>query len=125
MGNFKNLLEVSTYFSDKVKAHEYLVKLRWQGAVKCAHCEHDKVYELKGANKRYKCAKCRGQFSATKGTIFENSAIPLQKWFAAIYLITSHKKGISSHKLARDLSLTQKSAWFVLHRVCTFRECYH
>ena len=117
MDTFKNLIEVSTYFSDKVRAHEYLVKLRWQGAVKCAHCNHDKVYELKGATKRYKCALCREQFSATKGTIFENSAIPLQKWFVAIYLITAPKKGISSHQLARDLSITQKSAWFVLHRV--------
>lgn len=118
MLDFKNLIEVSEYFSEPKRANEYLIKLRWSGAITCAHCKHDKVYTLKGENNnRFKCASCRKLFSATKGTIFENSPISLQKWFTAIYLISSHKKGISSYQLARDLSLTQKSAWFVLHRV--------
>jgi transposase-like protein len=114
---FNNLIEVTTTFADQQKATDYLIKMRWNGNVTCPSCNHDRVYELKGENKRFKCAKCRTQFSATKGTIFENSAIPLQKWFVGIYLITSHKKGISSHQLAKDLSITQKSAWFLLHRV--------
>jgi len=114
---FKNLIEVSNYFADSKKATEYLVRLRWSGNVVCIHCTHDKVYELKGANPRFKCAKCRKQFSAIKGTIFENSPISLQKWFTAVYLITSHKKGISSHQLAKDLSISQKSGWFVLQRI--------
>ena len=117
MTQFKNLIEVTTFFADQAKATEYLISMRWPNGIKCAHCEHDKVYELKQKVKIFKCAKCRKQFSATKGTIFENSAISLQKWFMAMYLIASHKKGISSCQLARDLSLTQKSAWFVLHRV--------
>lgn len=114
---FKNLLEASAYFADSQRATDYLIKMRWSGTVTCVHCSHEKVYELKGVNKRFKCAKCRGQFSATKGTIFENSAIPLQKWFVAVYLHTSHKKGISSHQLAKDISVTQKSAWFMLSRI--------
>src|SRR5215210_5414562 len=76
-----------------------------------------KIYELKGANKPFKFASCRKQFSAIKGTIFENSPIPLQKWFVAVYILTSHKKGISSCQLARDLGVTQKTAWFMGQRI--------
>jgi hypothetical protein len=65
----------------------------------------------------WKCSKCRKQFSETKGTIFENSAIPLQKWFVGIWLFTSHKKGISSIQLGKDIGVTQKSAWFMLQRI--------
>lgn len=114
---FKNLVQLTEYFSDKDRCIEYLTALRWEGNVTCTFCQHDKVYELKGKNKRYKCAKCRKQFSAIKGTIFENSPIPLQKWFAAVYLITAHKKGISSVQLGVDLGVTQKTAWFMAHRI--------
>jgi transposase-like protein len=117
-----NLIQVTQYFADRQNCIDYLIKTRWNGNVTCAHCGHDKVYELKGANKRFKCAGCRKQFSATKGTIFENSPVALQKWFVAIYLISTHKKGISSHQLARDLAVTQKTAWFMLHRI---RMCYN
>lgn len=117
MKNFKNLIEVITYFADKQVATEYLISVRWKGAITCPHCNSTKTNKLQGKTTSFKCYDCRKLFSATKGTIFENSAIPLQKWFAAIYLITSHKKGISSHQLARDLSVTQKSAWFMLQRV--------
>ena len=114
---FKNLIEATQFFSDKQTCIDYLAQLRWAGNTCCAHCGNGKVYELKGANKRYKCAECRKQFSVTKGLIFENSPIPLQKWFVAIYLITSHKKGISSMQLSRDISVTQKTAWFMLQRI--------
>ena len=117
MAQFNNLIQVITHFADEVVATEHLIQMRWNGNITCVHCNHDKIYTLKGATKRFKCAGCRKQFSATKGTIFENSAIPLQKWFAAVYILTSHKKGISSHQLAKDISITQKSAWFVLQRV--------
>ncbi len=114
---FKNILEVATVFADKAKATDYLIQLRWNGKITCPACKSEKVSMLKGANKRFKCYGCRSQFSATKGTIFENSPIPLQKWFMAIYLITSHKKGISSLQLSRDISVTQKTAWFMLQRI--------
>lgn len=114
--DFSNLIEVTLYFSDLTRCKEFLAKMRWNGKPVCRHCKHeDKIYTLK--NGHYKCSKCRKPFSVTKGTIFENSPIPLQKWFVAIYLITSHKKGISSCQLARDINITQKSAWFVLQRI--------
>lgn len=113
--SFTNLIEVMMHFSDENTCKEYLEQMRWGGNIICPHCENDeKIYSMK---KNYKCAKCRKQFSVTKGSIFENSAIPLQKWFAGIWLITSHKKGISSLQLHRDLGITQKSAWFMLQRI--------
>jgi transposase-like protein len=114
---FKNLLEITQYFADKQTCVDYLISMRWDGCVSCPHCASERIYELKGANKRFKCGSCRKQFSATKGTIFENSPIPLQKWFVAIYLMTSHKKGISSLQLSKDLGVTQKTAWFMLQRI--------
>ena len=65
----------------------------------------------------HKCGDCRQRFSIKVGTIFEDTKIPLRKWFAAIWLITSHKKGIASAQLARDIKVTQKTAWFMLHRL--------
>jgi transposase-like protein len=112
---FTNLIEVMMHFSDDATCKEYLVQMRWANGIVCPHCGNDdKIYTMKS---NYKCAKCRKQFSVTKGSIFENSAIPLQKWFAAVWLITSHKKGISSLQLHRDLGITQKSAWFLLQRI--------
>jgi transposase-like protein len=116
---FKNLLEVTKYFEDKQRATDYLVRMRWEGSPRCIYCGCEKVYQLKLKNAawRYKCSKCKQQFSAIKGTIFENSAVPLQKWFAAIYLLLSHKKGISSTQLAKDITVTQSTAWFMLQRI--------
>jgi transposase-like protein len=114
---FKNLIEATQYFSDRKTCIDYLTTLRWNGVITCPFCNNDKIYELKGANKRFKCSSCRKQFSSIKGTIFENSSISLQKWFVAVYILTSHKKGISSCQLARDLGVTQKTAWFMGQRI--------
>ncbi len=82
----------------------------------CPHCGNMKTYQF--ANKKlYKCAACRKQFTATVGTIFEGSHVPLYKWFWAIFLNTSLKKGISSIQLAKYLEITQKTAWFMLQRI--------
>ena len=86
-----------------------------------SYCDSEKVNALNGATKRFKCYGCKKQFSVKVGTIFHDSKISLRKWFVAFYLITAHKKGISSHQLSRDLKITQKSAWFILQRV---RETY-
>lgn len=91
--------------------------MRWNGQAQCPYCEHTRAYELKGKTRRWKCASCRQQFSVRVGTIFEDSKIRLRKWFFANYLVTAHKKGVSSHQLGRDLKLTQKTAWFVLQRM--------
>lgn len=115
---FTNLLDLLVYFKDEQVCREYLEVIRWNGKITCAYkdCGHDKVFKFSNG-KTYKCAKCRKQFSVRVGTIFEDSKISLQKWYAAIYLITAHKKGISSLQLHRDLGVTQKTAWFLLHRV--------
>ncbi len=121
--DFDSLFDLLDYFNTEEKCVDYLATLRWNGKPECPYCGHDKVYELnvKGRGKRYKCAKCRKQASVRVGTIFEESKIPLRKWFVAVYLITAHKKGISSHQLGRDLKVTQKTAWFLLQRI---RETY-
>ena len=87
----------------------------WAGGVVCPYCGHDKAYELSRKN-IYRGAQCTN-FSVTVGTIFEDTKLPLRIWFGAIWLITKHPKGIASTTLARDLGITQKSAWFVLHRL--------
>lgn len=115
--DFDSFIELVNYFDSEGKCVQYLAELRWNGKPQCPYCEHDKVYELKGKYPRWKCAACREQFSVRVGTIFEDSHLPLRKWFFAMYLATAHKKGISSHQLARDIKVTQKTAWFVLHRI--------
>lgn len=117
---FTNLISLFEYFKDEQICRDYLEKIRWDGNLKCAFSDCDSERICKFTNgKVYKCSKCKRQFSVRVGTIFEDSKIPLKKWFAAIYLITSHKKGISSLQLHRDLGVTQKTAWYLLHRVRT------
>lgn len=114
---FTNLFSLLTYFNTERKCQDHLAQMRWNGKPVCPHCGHsEKIYKFEKTN-LYKCSDCRKQFSVRVGTIFQDSKIPLQKWFAAIYLITSHKKGISSHQLGRDIGVTQKSAWFINHRL--------
>ncbi|SDP90526.1 Transposase [Mucilaginibacter sp. OK268] len=113
---FNSLLQLIDFFKDESICKEYLAQQRWGNTVTCPHCKHNKVYVT---NRGYKCADkaCYKKFSVTTGTIYENTKISLRTWFAAMYLLTAHKKGISSHQLARDLNITQRTAWFVLHRI--------
>jgi transposase-like protein len=115
--NFTSVIQILDYYNDESKCIKLLEQQRWNGKPCCPHCGYDeKIYRT---NRGYRCAskECGKKFSVTVGTIYENSKIKLRYWFAAIYLISAHKKGVSSHQLARDLGITQKSAWFVLHRV--------
>jgi transposase-like protein len=116
MQKFNSLIQLLDHFKDENTCQEYLAKQRWGDTVTCPHCKHNKVYVT---NRGYKCASptCYKKFSVTTGTIYENTKIPLRTWFAAMYLLTAHKKGISSHQLGRDLNITQRTAWFVLHRI--------
>jgi transposase-like protein len=98
--------------------------MRWPKGPHCPKCGVDRPYSItrKSRTKNkvqslYKCRDCKRQFSATVGTIFEDSKIPLHKWFAGIFLMCSSKKGISAHQLHRMLGITYKSAWFMCHRV--------
>lgn len=102
----------------------YLEKMRWPNGVACPTCGTLEPYRITRKSKTknvvqtlFKCRGCKQQFTATVGTIFEDSKIPLSKWFAAIYLMCASKKGMSAHQLHRQLDITYKSAWFMCHRV--------
>lgn len=114
--NFKNLPQLLDYFKNEEVGVKYAERLRWNGKPICPHCGAEKPY---ATTRGWKCsnAACYKKFTVRVGTIFENSKIPFRTWFAAIYLCTSSKKGISSVLLAEQLGITQKTAWFVLHRV--------
>jgi len=117
MKQFKSLPELLNHFKDEQVCRDYLVQQRWGGKPICVHCGNmDNNYVIEGG-KRFKCSACKKKFSVTVGTVFQDIHIPLNIAFAVIYLATAHKKGISSCQLARDLGITQKSAWFVLHRI--------
>jgi transposase-like protein len=115
---FNSLLQVLDYFKDEETCKNYLAEKRWgvDRQPVCPHCGHTHVYTT---TRGYKCAnkECYKKFTVISGTISENTKIGLRTWFAAMYLCTAHKKGISSLQLGRDLHLTQKTAWFVLHRI--------
>lgn len=113
---FKSLYELFEAIPDEQAAINFLKAILWQRGKFCPYCGHDKLYPFSDG-KTWKCAQCRDRFSIRVGTIFEDSKIPLRKWLAAIWFITSHKKGIASTTLARDLHVTQKTAWFMLHRL--------
>jgi hypothetical protein len=116
---FKTLPELFQYFNYEEKARDFLEKMRWpDGRIICPICGVRGAY--RNADMRnYTCrdTKCQARFTVTVGTMMENTKLPLAKWFAAIWLITAHKKGISSCQLARDLGIGQKAAWFLNHRI--------
>lgn len=120
--DFDSLFQLLDYFTTEEICEQHLAVIRWNGTPTCPYCESERVNSLKGTTNRYKCYGCRKQFGVKVGTIFHDSKISLRKWFVAIYLVTAHKKGISSCQLARDLKISQKSAWFVLQRI---RETYN
>src|SRR5665213_3460466 len=108
-------------FADKTKAREHLEATRWPHGPVCPHCGVvNEATELKGKAHRdgvYQCNACREQFTATVGTVFERSKVPLNKWMLASYLMASSKKGVSAHQLHRTLGVTYKTAWFMAHRL--------
>lgn len=113
---FKSLIQVLDFFKEETTCVAYLAHSRWADEPACPHCGNVGAYIT---NRGYKCKakECAKKFTVTTGTIFENTKISLRTWFAAMYLCTAHKKGISSLQLSRDLNITQKTAWFVLHRI--------
>lgn len=112
-----SLMALLEAFPDEESCIRHLEGLRWPNGVVCPLCgESRKIYHVT-RNNTYKCADCRNQFSVRKGTIFEESRLPLRKWFAASWLVTSNRKGIASTQLAREIGVTQKTAWFMLGRL--------
>lgn len=115
---FNSLHSLSKYFNTELKCIKHLEKMVWTHEPACVHCGSTKVYRLKGGiNLRCGEKGCLKIFNVKHNTIFMDTKIPLTKWFQALYLATSHKKGISSIQLSKDLEITQKSAWFMLGRI--------
>src|SRR5215204_3243863 len=112
----QTLLEAVRYFSDPEICLEYVTRLRWPNGVACPHCGCMDLSFL-STRRIWKCKGCKKQFSVKVGTIFEDSPLGLDKWLIGIWLIANAKNGISSYEIARSLGVTQKSAWFMLHRI--------
>lgn len=112
---FSSIFDLLKAFPNEESCINHLEEIRWGGNVVSPFDESSTVYKLK--NNKYKCRTTNKYFNAKTGTIFENTKIPLQQWFLAIYIFTSHKKGISSYQLSKDLDITQKTAWFMLQRI--------
>lgn len=116
MNKFNSLIQLFDYFKDEETCEKYLGTKRWGNTPCCPHCGGTKAYVT---NRGFKCADkdCYKKFTVKTKTIYENTKIGLRTWFGALYLITAHKKGISSLQLARHLNVSQKTAWFMLHRI--------
>lgn len=117
--DFKSILDLIKVFPNEQTCIDHLETLRWNGNVVSPFDASSKVYKCAG--NKYRCKNSGKYFNVKTDTLFDNTKIELQKWFLAIWIVTSHKKGISSLQLGRDLDITQKSAWFMLQRI---RNCF-
>src|SRR5437773_316261 len=130
--NFDHIPETLTgairYFGDAEKCHDFMVAMRWPKAIRCLHCNSKNVGNLvivteskgktlKTPRRVWNCKSCRKQFTVKAGTIFEDSPLGLDKWLPATWLIVNAKNGVSSCELSRSLGVTQKTGWFMLHRI--------
>ncbi len=118
----KTLLGAAAYFSDPDICFNFLVNLRWKEGVTCPHCAANgvtckDVTFHEGKRKLWQCMGCKKQFSVKVGTIFEGSPLGLDKWFMTYRLLANAKDGVSSCEVARAIGVTQKTAWFMLHRI--------
>jgi len=118
LAKFESLYSLFDAFPDEQSCIDHLRAIRWRDGEFCPHCGGNRIYHFSD-RKTFKCGDpdCRQRFSIKVGTIFADTKLPLRKWFAAIWMITNHPKRIASTTLAKDLKITQKSAWFVLHRL--------
>ena len=113
----KTLQEAVVYFSDEDVCIEFVAQMRWaDGKPICPKCDSKESKKITGRNV-WRCKDCNKQYTVKVGTIFEQSAVSLSKWLCAIWMIAGAKNGISSYEIHRALGVTQKTAWFMLHRV--------
>lgn len=113
---FETLFQMMAAFPDEQSAIDHFTAIRWKNGAYCPHCGSTKIYHFSD-RRTHKCGDCRKRFSIKVGSIFEDTKIGMRQWMMAVWLITSHKKGIASTQLAKDLGVTQKTAWFMLHRL--------
>ncbi|HMW39212.1 MAG: IS1595 family transposase [Saprospiraceae bacterium] len=115
LGEFKTIFDLQAAFPTEQDCINHLESILWNETPVSPFDQTSKVYKCTGG--KYKCKNTGKYFNVKVGTIFEDTKIPLIKWFMALFIFSSHKKGISSHQLAKDIGVTQKSAWFMLHRL--------
>lgn len=114
----KTQIEAIRYFADLDNCQNYLAGKRWiNGKPICPHCGSSNIGKLSQSRRIWNCKGCKKQFSVKVGTIFEDSPLGLDKWLVAVWMIVNAKNGISSCEIARSLGITQKSAWFMGHRI--------
>ena len=111
------IFELNEMFPDEKAAREWFESLVWPTGRYCPRCGSTKTHEANHKHSPYRCTDCRAYFSVKTGTLTEGSNLPLRKWAFAIYIETTSLKGVSSMKLHRDIGVTQKTSWFMLHRI--------
>lgn len=116
---FKSLFDLQSAFPDEQSCIDHLENMIWGDVIISPFDATSKVYKCEG--NKYRCKNTGKYFNVKTGTLFDNTKIELRKWFMAIWLVTSHKKGISSVQLSKDIGVTQKTAWFMLERI---RKCF-
>src|SRR5262245_41788024 len=126
-----NISVIAKRFSDESAAWEYLEEMRWPNGPECPHCGSvGHAYFIKPKNghgetstgkvsyrRLWKCAECRKPFSVLVGTIFERSHVPLSKWLMALFMMSASKNGVAAFEIHRTLGVTNKTAWFLMHRI--------
>ena len=113
--DFNSIFDLNKTFPTELDCINHLEKLRWNGNAISPFDESSQVYKCAG--NKYKCKNTGKYFNVKTVSVFDNTKIPLLKWFMALYIFSAHRKGMSSHQLARDITVTQKTAWFMLHRL--------
>lgn len=113
---FKTLADFLSYFKDEKTCVAYFEQIRFKNGEYCPHCAHSKIFRF-ADGKRFRCSSCKKDFTIKTKTVFGESKIPLRKWFIAMYLLSTNKKGISSINLANHVGVTQKTAWYMDHRI--------
>lgn len=116
MKNSVNLCTLIEQFGSEKKCREYLEALRWPDTIMCPRCMSSKISKIIKRD-QFDCDNCRYQFSVTAGTIFNDSHLPLWKWFLCVYLLCESKKGMSANQLKRTLGISYKTAWYLCHRI--------
>jgi transposase-like protein len=115
IGEFKTIFDLVKAFPTEQDCINHLESILWKDGVVSPFDPTSKIYKCAGG--KYKCKNTGKYFNVKVGSIFEDTKIPLIKWFMTLFIFSSHKKGISSHQLSKDIGVTQKSAWFMLHRL--------
>jgi len=111
-----NLCSLIEQFGSEDRCRAYLEALRWPDEVRCPRCNSEKISKIIKRN-QFDCDECRYQFSVTAGTVFNDSHLPLWKWFLCVYLLCESRKGMSANQLKRTLGISYKSAWYLCHRI--------